>query len=57
MVKCTKCGDRVCKSKARFYENPLKWLCNNCRQKELDKIMEDKVGIGTVSPNPAVLKI
>ncbi|MBA7577766.1 hypothetical protein ES708_19621 [subsurface metagenome] len=42
MVKCTKCGNRVCKDKAVYYEGDLKWLCNDCRQKELDKKMGEK---------------
>ena len=42
MVKCKKCGERVCKSKAQFYEGDLKWLCNDCRKIELDKIMDEK---------------
>jgi len=37
MVKCWKCGERVCKDKAVFYSGDLKWLCNKCRKKELEK--------------------
>lgn len=40
MVKCWKCGERVCKDKAQFYSGDLKWLCNKCRDKELDKKMK-----------------
>jgi len=39
LAKCPKCGGRICKSKALYYKEPLKSLCNACRQKELDKVM------------------
>jgi len=45
MVRCSKCGNRVCKGKAMYYNAPLNQLCNSCREKALEEIKITPTGL------------
>jgi len=42
MVFCVKCRKHVCRDKAKYYNPPLNRMCDDCREKELNKIMKEK---------------
>jgi len=40
MVFCIICRNHVCREKAAFYTDPYNKMCNECREKEISRIIK-----------------